>query len=130
MSSTNMGSLRSLVNISAVLKGTFLTLAVSLLLSIGTGIVYHVSSVTEQTLPWFTGAILAASAFSGSLAAGKQAGSRGLYHGLATGLLFFFALWLLAGLFLPGQAGLSIFSKFLLSLSAGALGGVVGVSLT
>ncbi len=130
MSSTNMGSLRSLVNISAVLKGTFLTLAVSLLLSIGTGIVYHVSSITEQTLPWFTGAILAASAFSGSLAAGRQAGSRGLYHGLATGLLFFLALWLLAGLFLPGQAGLSIFSKFLLSLSAGALGGVVGVSLT
>ncbi|HBC92341.1 MAG TPA: TIGR04086 family membrane protein [Pelotomaculum sp.] len=130
MSSINMGSLRSLINVSAVLKGTFLTLAVSLLLSIGTGIVYHVSSATEQTLPWFTGAILAASAFSGSLAAGKQAGSRGLYHGLATGLLFFLALLLLAGLFLPEQAGLSIFSKFLLSLSAGALGGIVGVSLT
>jgi len=129
MSSINMGDLRSSVNISAVLKGTFLTLAVSILLSVGTGIVYHVSSVTEQTLPWFTVTILAASAFSGSLAAGRQAGSRGLYHGLATGLLFFLALWLLAGLFLPGQASISIFSKLLLSLGAGALGGVLGVGL-
>ncbi|MDD4239049.1 MAG: TIGR04086 family membrane protein [Desulfotomaculaceae bacterium] len=130
MSSINMGGLRSSVNISAVLKGTFLTLAVSLLLSVGTGVVYHMSSLTEQTLPWFTGAILAASAFSGSLTTGKQAGSRGLYHGLATGLMFFLALWLLAGLFLPGQASISIFSKFLLSLGAGALGGVIGVGLT
>lgn len=130
MSSINMGGQRSFINIRAVIKGTFLTLAVSLLLSVGTGAVYHVSSVTEQTLPWFTGGILAVSAFSGSLAAGKQAGSRGLYHGLATGLLFFFALLLLAGLFLPGQAGLGIFSKLVLSLGAGALGGVIGVGLT
>jgi putative membrane protein (TIGR04086 family) len=101
-----------------------------LLLSVVTGIVYHVSSLTEQTFPWFTGAILAVSAFSGSLSAGRQAGSRGLYHGLATGLLFFLALWLLAGLFLPGQASISVFSKFLLALGAGALGGVIGVGLT
>lgn len=129
MSSINMGSFGNAININAVLKGTFLTLAVSLALSVGTGVVYHVSSVTEQTLPWFTGAILAVSAFSGSLAAGRQAGSRGLYHGLATGLLFFIAIWLLAALFLPGQASLSIFSKFLISLGAGAVGGVIGVGL-
>lgn len=130
MSSNKMRGLESLINLRAVLKGTFLTLAVSLLLSVGTGIVYHVSSVTEQTLPWLTGAILAASAFIGSLAAGRQAGSKGLYHGLATGMLFFLTLWLLAGLFLPGQASISIFSKFLLSLGAGAFGGILGVALT
>jgi putative membrane protein (TIGR04086 family) len=130
MSSINMRDMGSSVNIGAVLKGTFLTLAVSLLLSAGTGVAYHFSSLTEQSFPWFTGAILAVSAFSGSLAAGRQAGSRGLYHGLATGLLFFLALWLLSGLFLPGQASISIFSKFLLVLGAGAVGGVIGVGLT
>lgn len=130
MSSNNMGGQRSIIDIGAVLKGTFLTLAISLVLSAGTGFVYHVTSVTEQSLPWFTGAILVASAFSGSLAAGKQAGNRGLYNGLATGLLFFLVILLLAGLFLPGQAGLSVFPKLLLSLGAGALGGVIGVGLT
>lgn len=130
MSSINNGSLRSSFNIGAVLKGTILTLVVTLLLSVGTGIVYHVSSLTEQTLPWFTGSILAISVFFGALNSGKQAGSKGLFHGLATGILFFLALWILAGLFLPGQASLSIFTKFLLSLGAGALGGVIGVGLT
>jgi putative membrane protein (TIGR04086 family) len=129
MSSINIRNQRSSISVSAVLKGTFLTLFISLLLSVGTGVVYHVSSITEQTLPWFTGAILVVSTFSGALATGKQAGSKGLYHGLATGLLFFAALWLLAGLFLPGQAGMSIFSKLLLTLGAGALGGVIGVGL-
>jgi putative membrane protein (TIGR04086 family) len=130
MSSINVGGQRNFINISAVLKGTFLTLVVSLVLSAGTGVVYHVTSVTEQSLPWLTGAILAVSAFSGSLAAGKQVGSRGLYHGLATGMLFFLAILLLAGLFLPGQAGLSIYTKLLVSLGAGALGGIIGVGLT
>lgn len=130
MSSINTRDLGSSFNIGAVLKGTILTLAVSLLLSVGTGVVYHVSSLTEQTLPWLTGVILAVSAFSGSMAAGRQAGSKGLYHGLATGLLFFLALWLLAGLFLPGQAGMSMFFKFLLTLGTGTLGGIIGVGLT
>lgn len=130
MPSINRENVRGPINVSAVLKGSFLTLAISLFLSIGAGIVYHFSSITEQTLPWSAAIILAASAFGGSLAAGKEAGNRGLYHGLAVGLLFFLAVWLAAGLLLPGQAVLGIVHKLLISASAGALGGVIGVGLS
>lgn len=118
------------ISVAAVLKGTLWTVAFSLVLSIGTGVFYHFSPVTEQTLPWFTAGILAVSVFSGSLAAGKEAGNKGLYHGLAVGLLFFLALWLAAGLFMPGQPVLGIFYKMLISAIAGALGGVIGVGLS
>lgn len=130
MPSINRDNLRNPISITAVLKGTLFTLATSLLLSIATGIVYHFSSVTEQTLPWSAAIILAASAFSGSLAAGREAGNRGLYHGLSVGLLFFFTVWLAAGLLMPGLAVLGIVHKLLISVSAGALGGVVGVGLS
>lgn len=121
---------QSPINISAVLKGTFLTVAVSLLLSASAGAVYHFSSITEQTLPWIAAGILAVSAFSGSLAAGKEAGNKGLYHGLAVGTLFFFAVWLAAGLIMPGQAAVGIVYKLLIAAGAGALGGIVGVGLS
>ncbi|MCL6561087.1 MAG: TIGR04086 family membrane protein [Firmicutes bacterium] len=118
------------ISVVAVLKGTLWTIAFTLVLSIGTGVFYHFSSVTEQTLPWFAAGILAVSVFSGSLAAGKEAGNKGLYHGLAVGLLFFLAVWLATGLLMPGQAALGIFYKMLISAIAGALGGVIGVGLS
>lgn len=130
MASINKENLRNQVSLSAVLKGTLLTVVLSLLFSVGTGIFYHFSAVTDQTLPWFAALILAASSFGGSLAAGREAGNKGLYHGLAVGLLFFFAVWLVAGFLMPGLAVLSIFYKLLITLFTGVLGGVIGVGLS
>lgn len=118
------------INIIAVIKGTLWTIVFSLLLSFGTGIFYHFSAVTEQSLPWFTAGILAVSAFGGALTAGRKAGNKGLYHGLAVGVLFFLAVWLVAGLFMPGQMVLGVFYKLLIAAFAGALGGIVGVGLS
>jgi len=120
----------SQINIFAVLKGTLWTIVLSLLLSTGMGVFYHFTTVTEQSLTWFAAGILVASAFGGSLAAGREAGNKGLYHGLAVGLLFFLAVWLVAGLFIPGQMTLGVFYKLLLAAFAGALGGAVGVGLS
>ena len=90
----------------------------------------YLSPITEQTLPWSAAVILAVSTFSGSLVAGKKAGNRGLYHGLLIGALFFLAVWLTSGLFMPGQAVLGVFPKLVVSLSAGAAGGVLGVGFS
>lgn len=129
MTSINKENLNT-INIVAVLKGTLFTIVFSLFFSVLTGVAYHFSSLTDQALPWFTIAILAVSAFSGSLYAGRQAGNKGLYHGLAVGLLFFSTVWLSAGLVLPGQAIVGIAFKLLITSSAGALGGVIGVGLS
>ncbi|BAF59585.1 MAG: TIGR04086 family membrane protein [Pelotomaculum sp.] len=120
---------KNILSISLVLKGTLLTLAISLLLGMAAGFVYHFTSFPEHTMPWLSAAIVAASAFSGSFYAGREAGSRGLYHGLAVGLLFFAFVWLASILLMPGQSAPGIFYKLLLAASAGALGGIAGVGL-
>jgi len=130
MPSINMDNFEFSLSAGAVLKGVLYALAVSLLLSTGAGLVYHFSSLPENTLPWLAAVILAASTFGGSLAAGRQAGSKGLYHGLAVGLLFFIVVWAVAALFVPGQAGLNIICKLLIIVPGGALGGVIGVGLS
>lgn len=130
MPSIKKENLRSPINISAVLKGTLLTIAISLFLSIGAGIFYYISSVSEQTLLLFTASIIGVSVFGGSIAAGKDAGNKGLYNGLAVSLLFFLTVWLFSGLILPGQAVPGIIYKLLIALPAGALGGIIGVGLS
>ena len=127
MSSIKINGLSSLISMNAVIKGTILTMATSVFLSLITGVFYHVSSVTDLTLPWVTALILLVSSFSGAFYTAKKAGSRGLNNGLATGLLFFLALCLLAGIFLPGQPVIITWGKLLLSLGGGALGGIFGV---
>lgn len=129
MPSINNNNLKNTVNIAAVVQGTLLTIAVSLLLSTGAGTLYYLSSLSEQTLPWSAAVILAVSAFSGSLVAGKKAGTKGLYQGLSVGALFFFSVLLASGVLLPAQAVLNIFAKLAISLAAGAAGGVLGVGL-
>lgn len=126
----NKDSFTGEIQIINVLKGTVITIVLSFILSISAGIVFHFSSLTEQSMPWFAVTILAVSSFCGSLAAGRGAGSRGLYHGAAVGVLFFFFAWVSAGLVLPGQEALGAVYKLLVTSFAGALGGVVGVGMS
>lgn len=130
MPSVNMDNFEFPFNVGAVVRGIFFALTIALLLSIGTGLVYHLSSLSEKSLPLSAAIILASGAFGGSLTAGRQAGNKGLYHGLAVGLLFFIVVWAAAALFVPGQAGLNIFYKLIIILSCGTIGGVVGVGLS
>jgi len=123
-------NLKHTICFTAVVKGFVLSLVCSLFLSFVAGAVYHFSSVPEYTLPWLTVAILALSSFCGSLLAGREAGNRGLYHGLSVGLFFFIAVWLASGLLIPGQAVLSAIYKLLTVLTAGAAGGITGVSIS
>jgi len=126
----NKDSFAGGIQIITVLKGTVITIVISFFLSIGAGFVFHFSSITEQSMPWFAVTILAASSFCGSLVAGRGAGNRGLYHGAAVGVLFFFFAWFLAGIVLPGQEALGAVYKLLVTSFAGAIGGIVGVGMS
>jgi len=130
MPSVNMDDFEFPLSIGAVVRGIIFALFIALLLSVCAGLVYYLSSLPEKTLPWSAAIILASGAFGGSLTAGRQAGNKGLYHGIVVGLLFFIAVWLAAALFIPGQAGLSTVYKLLLTMSFGTIGGVVGVGLS
>lgn len=130
MTPVNKENLRYSISFYAIIKGFFFSLVISLVLSIGTGAVYYLSSVSEKTLPWIAVSILALSCFGGSFAAGRDAGNRGLYHGLAVGFVFFIIVWLAAGFVMPGQAIIGMFYKFVIALLAGALGGIVGVGVS
>jgi len=115
-------------NYPAILKGTAITICLSLLLSAVAGLIYHLSPLSEQTLPWSTILIIFISVFSGAFLAGREASSNGLFHGLAVGLLLFLISWLVVLLFLAGPlANIILLEKLLLCTAAGALGGAVGV---
>lgn len=122
--------LTDMIKASAVLKGILTAVAVSLILSAIIGVVYHFSSITGAAIPWLTVVILAVGAFSGALITGKDVGNKGLYYGLATGLVFFLVILLAAKLFMPGQSALGIVYKLLITAAAGTVGGIIGVGLS
>ena len=77
------------IKLNAVIQGTVMTLALSLIFSMAAGLIYHFSSITDSAIPWFAVGVLAVSSFLGSVSAGKNAGSMGIYHGPAVGIDFF-----------------------------------------
>jgi putative membrane protein (TIGR04086 family) len=126
----NKDNLMNKIKLSSVIQGTVVTLALSLVFSMAAGMIYHFTSITDHAVPWFAVAVLAASSFSGSLSAGRNAGSMGIYHGVAVGIAFFFVVWLAGSLFLPGSAVVGVVYKLIITTFAGALGGMVGVGLS
>jgi putative membrane protein (TIGR04086 family) len=119
------------INFTAIYKGTLVTLIASLFLSIIAGLIFYLTNLSENTLPWVASAILCISVFAGSFFSASKVGFKGLYHGLGVGLLYFILVWIIAGLFLPSAIALGGFvSKLLLTLISGAVGGILGVSFS
>lgn len=84
--------------------------------------------MSEHSLPWFSAGLFFVSVLAGAWSAASRAGNRGLFHGLGVAVLFFLLSWLLAATILPIQVSfVPLIHKLLLSLVAGALGGVLGV---
>ncbi|MGQ9755486.1 MAG: TIGR04086 family membrane protein [Desulfotomaculales bacterium] len=118
------------INWVAVGKGTLASTVLALTLTFTAGFIFYGTRITESIMPWVTAFVLFFSVVLGGAIAAYSAGGRGLYHGAAVGVTFFLLLWLTAALVFPGPitAG-DIAEKFFLSLSAGAVGGILGVML-
>ena len=116
---------------SSVVKGALAALALTVLGSAITGAAYQLTSVAESTLPATSTALFYFSIMAGSFIAARDAGARGLLHGVAVALLF-----LLVGLFISSLlfdakvAPGSLLLKGGLSGVVGAVGGVLGVWLS
>ena len=89
---------------------------------------YCYSQMSSATCHLLQLLLLALSAFVGGFAAGRLAGSRGLNHGLALGLLLLFCLAAVSfSLPAGGVAPLALLVKALLLLLCAGLGGIFGV---
>ncbi|HBX22751.1 MAG TPA: TIGR04086 family membrane protein [Desulfotomaculum sp.] len=119
------------LNFSAITKGILIALVITVLGSALLSVVYQMTGVAEKTLPATSVALFYVSILVGSFLAARDAGSRGLLHGIVVAILFMLLGLLLAGLFFDFKtAAGNLLLRGGLSGIAGAVGGVLGVGLS
>ena len=119
------------LSLSAIIKGVLIALVITVLGSALLSVVYQMTGVAEKTLPGTSVALFYLSILIGSFLAARDAGSRGLLHGLVVAILFMLLGLLLAGLFFDFKAVAgNLILRGGLSGIAGAVGGVLGVGLS
>lgn len=119
------------LSFSSVVKGALIAFAITVLGSALLGVVYQMTGLAEKTLPGFSVTLFYLSVLIGSFWAARDAGSRGLLHGVFVALLVTMFGFLLAGLFFDFQATAgNLLLRSGLSGLAGAAGGVLGVGLS
>lgn len=119
------------VNWQAVFKGILAALVITFLGCIILGLSYHFTMLSEKTLPVTASVLFYTSIFLGSILAAWGAGHKGLLHGITVTIIFIILSMIIAKLFL--QMGTSfpiIAQKGLIAVLAGAVGGIIGVSLS
>lgn len=119
------------LSFNAVLKGLMAALIITILGCAIFGVVYHVTALSEKTLPLTTGGLFYFSVFAGSLYAAREAGFKGLVHGIGVAVLFVIVGWFLAKAILHVNAAFFVvMQKTIVSCIAGAVGGILGVGLS
>ncbi|KJS10843.1 MAG: hypothetical protein VR67_16225 [Peptococcaceae bacterium BRH_c8a] len=119
------------LSFSAITKGILIALVITVLGSALLSVVYQMTGVAEKTLPATSVALFYVSILIGSFLAAREAGSRGLLHGIVVAILFMLLGLLLAGLFFDFKtAAGNLLLRGGLSGIAGAVGGVLGVGLS
>jgi len=119
------------LNFASVIKGALIALVITVLGSALLGVVYQMTGLAEKTLPGLSVALFYLSILVGSFWAARDAGSRGLLHGVLVALLIVLLGLLLTGLFFDFQAATeNLLLRSGLSGFAGAMGGVLGVGLS
>ncbi|GAB6181017.1 hypothetical protein JCM14036_23360 [Desulfotomaculum defluvii] len=120
-----------MLSFSSIIRGTLVALSFSLVFSLLAGIIYYFTNVSEKSMSWVAIFILIISVFLGGGYAARRARNKGLFNGLGVGVITFIAIWILVGLFLPGNVlFIGALGKLILLLIAGGLGGMLGVGFT
>jgi len=119
------------LSFAAIVKGVLIALIITVLGSALLGVVYQLTGVAEKTLPATSVALFYLSILIGSFLAARDAGSRGLLHGVVVAILFMLLGLMLAGLFFDFKtAAGNLLLRGSLSSIAGAVGGVLGVGIS
>jgi len=111
---------------SLVLKGILLTSILALLMSLVFGALVSYTSLPESELSIHI--IFGSSIFVAAFITAYQAGTKGLYYGLAVGLGFILLVLFLSSIFWPDTPSwLKMGEKTILALVSGGVGGIIGV---
>ena len=117
------------MDIKKILKGTFLSLFISLVLVCILAIIVYFSNISDRTVSGIIFAVSCLSVFLGALILAKNITSRGLLNGLALSGVYFVIL-LLVSLLVNGGISMSMsnFLRLFAILASGCLGGVLGIN--
>jgi putative membrane protein (TIGR04086 family) len=119
------------LNWLAIIKGTLLSLAVSILGSVIIGLVYYFANFTESSLPWLINGLFFLSVFLGAGWTAQQAKNKGVFHGLGVAVLFLLLALITAAVFFSFSISMAPLGlKLILALAAGITGGMAGISLS
>jgi putative membrane protein (TIGR04086 family) len=111
---------------SLILKGILLASILAMLMSLVFGALLSYTSVPESKLS--INIIFGTSIFIAAFITSHQAGTRGLYYGLAVGLGFILLVLILSSIFWSNMpAWLKLGEKTILALVSGGTGGIIGV---
>ena len=112
--------------LTLILKGILLATILALLMSLVFGVLLSFTSLPESDLT--INIIFATSIFVGAFITAHQAGTRGLYNGLAVGLGFILLVFILSAIFWSDTPSwLRMGEKSIIALVSGGVGGIIGV---
>ncbi|WP_027363679.1 TIGR04086 family membrane protein [Desulfotruncus alcoholivorax] len=116
---------------NAVLKGLVAALIITVIGCALMGTAYHLTSLSEASLPRTSASLFYFSIFAGSIVAAKEAAYKGFLHGVMVALMFVLISWLVAKFFMGlGVGFIYTIKKALISIVSGAIGGILGVGLS
>ena len=111
---------------SMVCKGVLLAGGITLVLSLLLGILFTFTPLQESDLTYYL--IIGVSVLIAAIIISYQAGMKGLIYGLSIGLGFLLLLLLLSAIISPASPSwLSVGEKAIIALTAGGIGGIIGV---
>ena len=111
---------------SLILKGILLASILAMLISLVFGVLLSYTSLPESELS--INIIFGTSIFIAAFITAYQAGTKGLYYGLAVGLGFILLVLILSSIFWSeSPSWLKMGEKTILALVSGGIGGIIGV---
>lgn len=117
------------MNRSPLLSGLMYSFVWMLIGTLLSSLILYFSRLPESSWLFPTFIVHGAAIGAGGFISGKRSGSRGWYHGAMLGLMYFLIVWIIG--FLAYDTGVSAKMLYLavLSLSLGALGGIIGINV-
>ncbi|WP_206810632.1 TIGR04086 family membrane protein [Paradesulfitobacterium ferrireducens] len=112
-------------NLSLVIKGIVIAAVLAFIFSAGFGILLALTSLPESDMA--STVIFSASIFIAAILTSYQAGTKGLYYGLAIGFGFVIVLLLVSFILTENTLWLRVGEKSVFAFLAGGIGGIIGV---
>ncbi|MBP1930438.1 TIGR04086 family membrane protein [Ammoniphilus resinae] len=117
------------VSSSPIITGIITTLCLVLAGSLITSLFLQFSSISENSMPYFTYTVNGISLLVGGFWAGKKGGQKGWYFGGLTGATYFLVIVLIGYLAFDVAPMLNSLIYLAFSFVVGATGGIVGVNM-